>query len=366
MERLDTLVVGAGVVGLAIARRLAKAGHRVTILEQEGAIGTGISSRNSEVIHAGLYNPSHWLKTRLCIRGRQLLYRYLEQRGLPHRRCGKLVVATTPQQVPQLQALLELGQANGVSDLRLLSAGEAGALEPALRCHGALLSPSTGILDAHQFMLALLADAEASGCDLALQQGMASARALQHGFEVTLNDGYRVGCQTLVLATGLNGIRALRSVSGIRQPQVRTAFAKGNYYRLSAASPFRRLIYPLPEPGGLGIHLTLDLDGHARFGPNVEWCQSPQSMQASSGLANAFCEAIRAYWPDADATLLQPDYAGIRPKLSGPGEPAQDFAFWGPTQVGGANLVALGGIESPGLTSALAIAEHVQALLTPA
>ncbi|SDK28418.1 L-2-hydroxyglutarate oxidase LhgO [Ferrimonas sediminum] len=364
MERLDTLVVGAGVVGLAIARQLSMAGREVTIIEQEGAIGTGISSRNSEVIHAGLYNPNRWLKTTLCVRGRHLLYHYLEQRGLPHRRCGKLVVATDAQQLPQLLALFDQGQANGVTDLRLLNADQARELEPALRCHGALLSPSTGILDAHQLMLALLADAEAAGCDLALKQGMASARALETGFEVTLSDGYRIHCETLVLATGLNSISALRRITGIRQPRVQPAFAKGNYYRLTAASPFQRLIYPLPEPGGLGIHLTLDLDGHARFGPNVEWCQLPHSMRATPGLATPFCESIRRYWPDADAALLQPDYAGIRPKLCGPGEAAHDFAFWGPDQLGGANMVALGGIESPGLTSALAIAEHVQTLLT--
>ncbi|WP_417347570.1 NAD(P)/FAD-dependent oxidoreductase [Ferrimonas sp.] len=362
MERIDTLVVGAGVIGLACARALASRGREVLLLEQEPAIGTGISSRNSEVIHAGLYYPSDWHKTRLCIRGRTLLYPFLDQAGVPYRRCGKLVVATNDTQLAQLQQLATQADANGVEGVSLLSEAQARALEPELRCRGALLSRESGILDSHQLMLALLGDAQHQGAMLALHCQVESIRPATAGLVVTTNQGQLL-CQRLVLAAGLATPSLLRRIEGLSNQAVpRQTLAKGNYYKLSGDAPFSHLIYPLPEPGGLGVHLTLDLAGDARFGPDVQWCDTA-NFEVTPGLEARFKQAIGHYWPQVEERTLTPDYAGVRPKLSGPGEPGVDFALLGPGELGIRGVVALAGIESPGLTASLALAEWVAARL---
>ncbi|BDY05621.1 NAD(P)/FAD-dependent oxidoreductase [Ferrimonas sp. YFM] len=357
MDRIDTLVVGAGVIGLACARALASRGTEVLLLEQEPAIGTGISSRNSEVIHAGLYYPSQWHKTRLCVRGRALLYPFLEQAGVPYRRCGKLVVATSDAQLSQLQQLANQAEANGVGGISLLSEAEARLLEPQLSCRGALLSRESGILDSHQLMLALQGDAQHQGALLALHCRVHAIHPGQAGLTVTTSQG-DILCRKLVLAAGLATPALIGCIKGFNQALPRQYLAKGNYYKLSGDAPFSHLIYPLPEPGGLGIHLTLDLAGNARFGPDVQWCDAV-NYEVTPGLEETFKRAVGRYWPQVEGRTLTADYAGVRPKLSGPGEPGVDFALLGPRELGLRGVVALAGIESPGLTASLALAEWV-------
>lgn len=371
MDRIDSLVVGAGVVGLACARALARAGHEVLIVEREGAIGTGISSRNSEVIHGGMYYDGGSLKARLCVRGRHLLYDYLAERGLPHRRCGKLIVATHERELPRLQALLARGQANGVDDLRLIDAAEARAMEPALACAAALHSPSTGIVDSHALMTALLGDAENAGALLALRSPFAGAHRAGDAWIVrTGGDApFELSARWIVNAAGLGAQTVARTTEGLAPaaiPPLR--LAKGHYFALAARAPFSHLIYPTPVDGGLGVHLTLDLGGQAKFGPDVQWLP-PGASEAGIDYAvdparrAAFETDIRRYWPGLPAGALQPAYSGVRPKLGGPGEPAADFVIAGPAAHGGAGTVQLFGIESPGLTAALAIAEQVRDLV---
>lgn len=362
MDRIDTLVIGGGVVGLACVRALASRGREVLLLEREPAIGTGISSRSSEVIHAGLYYPKQWHKTRLCLRGRHLLYPFLERTGVPYRRCGKLVVATSETQLAQLRQLAVRAKANGVEGVSLLSGDQARDLEPRLQCQGALLSRESGILDSHQLMLALQGEAEHLGAMLALQCQVESIRPAAAGLVVTTNQG-QILCRRLVLAAGLATPALLRHIEGVPDERLpRQHLAKGNYYKLSGNAPFRHLIYPLPEPGGLGVHLTLDLAGNARFGPDVQWCDKP-SFEVTPGLESQFKQAIGRYWPQVEGRTLTPDYAGVRPKLSGPGEPGVDFALLGPGDLGIKHMVALAGIESPGLTASLALAEWVADLM---
>lgn len=364
MDDLDCAVIGGGVVGLAVARALALAGREVMVLEAEGAIGTGTSSRNSEVIHAGIYYPQGSLKATLCVEGKQLLYAYAEARGVPHRRCGKLIVATSAEQVAQLEAIRLKAAANGVDDLEQISAAQAVALEPQLRCMAALVSPSTGIVDSHALMLSLLGDLENAGGMLALKSAVTRADLEEGGIVLTAHDGTRLRCRSVVNAAGLGAPDLARHFGGLATETVPTAhFAKGNYFTLSGRAPFGRLVYPVPEPGGLGVHLTIDLGGQAKFGPDVQWVSSPDDLVVDPARGDAFYAEVRKYWPALPDGALIPGYAGMRPKISGPGDPAADFRIDGPRAHGVRGLVNLFGIESPGLTSSLAIGRHVVDLL---
>lgn len=364
MDEFDCVVIGAGVVGLAVARALALQGREVLVLEAEGAIGTGTSSRNSEVIHAGIYYAAGSLKARLCVEGKQALYAYAQERGLPHRRCGKLIVATTEAQVAQLDAILAKARANGVDDLVLLTGDEARALEPQLACLAALHSPSTGIVDSHALMLSLQGDLENAGGMLALKSPVARAVCTANGIELTGEDGTTLRCATVVNAAGLTAPLLARRFEGLPQSSVPPVhFAKGNYFTLAGRAPFQRLIYPVPEAAGLGVHLTLDLGGQAKFGPDVQWVDSPADLVVDPRRGDGFYAEVRRYWPALPDGALVPGYAGIRPKISGPHEPARDFVIAGPQTHGVPGLVNLLGIESPGLTSSLAIGRHVAELL---
>ena len=363
-ERVDCVVVGAGVVGLAVARALALTGREVLVLESCSAIGTQTSSRNSEVIHAGMYYPTGSLKARLCVHGKALLYDYCAARGVSHRCCGKLIVATNPGQLEQLNTIRIRAVANGVTDLALLNRAQALAFEPALQCDGALLSPSTGIIDSHGLMLALLGDLENAGGILALNSPLAHAEYAQGAIELVATDGTRLKVQTVVNAAGLQASALAQRFAGLDTRHIPQAFfAKGNYFTLTGRSPFSHLIYPVPEAAGLGVHLTLDLGGQARFGPDVQWVNTPDDTQVSPERGDVFYAEVRKYWPELPDGALQPAYAGIRPKISGPGESPRDFCIQGPRDHGVAGLVNLFGIESPGLTSCLAIGEMVAELL---
>ncbi len=364
---VDTAVVGAGVVGLAAARALARRGREVVILEAADAIGTGISSRNSEVIHGGLYYEPGSRKAALCVKGRRLLYAYCAEHGIPHRRCGKLVVAAEAQR-PALEALHARATANGVEGLALLDGAAARALEPEIACAAALWSPETGIVDSHQLMLSLLGEAEAAGAVLALNSPVPGGAVAQGGIVLDVGgaEPARLRCRAVVNAAGLGAVRLASALEGFPAASLPAfGLAKGNYFSLAGRCPFRHLIYPLPEPGGLGVHLTLDLGGQGRFGPDVEWVTT-EDYAVDAGRAGRFAAAVRQWWPGLPADALQPAYAGIRPKLHGPGEPAADFLIQGPGAHGVAGLVNLFGIESPGLTASLAIAEAVADGLAPA
>ncbi|WP_422842864.1 NAD(P)/FAD-dependent oxidoreductase [Acidovorax sp. M2(2025)] len=364
VERVDCVVVGAGVVGLAVARALALQGREVMVLEAADAIGTGTSSRNSEVIHAGLYYPTGSLKARLCVQGRERLYAYCEERGVPYRRCGKLVVATAQDQLARLHAIEAHAQANGVRDLRWVDRDEARAMEPALECVAALHSPSTGIVDSHAFMLALQGDLEHAGGLVALNSPLERAEYAQGAINLVASGGVQLRARTVVNAAGLQAPALARRFAGLAAQHIPAAyFAKGSYFTLSGKAPFSRLIYPVPEAAGLGVHLTLDLGGQAKFGPDVQWVDAPGDLLVDPSRGEAFYAEVRKYWPGLRDGALAPGYAGMRPKISGPGEPAADFVIQGPGVHGVAGLVNLFGIESPGLTSALAIAEHVAAMV---
>lgn len=365
MERIDCAVIGAGVVGLAVARALARAGREVLILEGAGAIGTGISSRNSEVVHAGLYYPTGSLKARLCREGRDRLYAFCTERGVAHRRLGKLVVAADPGEIPTLERLRATAEANGVEDLSWLTAAEARAREPALRCAAALASPSTGIVDSHGLMVALLAEAQARGATLALHSPVRGGRVGAQGIVLDVGgaEPLELACRAVVNSAGLGAPGLAHSLAGFPPAAVpRTYLCKGSYFTLGRRAPFRHLIYPAPEQAGLGIHLTVDLGGQPRFGPDVEWVEVEDYRVAPSRAAS-FADAVRRYWPDLPAQALQPGYAGIRPKIAGPGEPPADFLVQGPREHGVAGLANLFGIESPGLTACLALADEVAARL---
>jgi L-2-hydroxyglutarate oxidase LhgO len=364
MDSVDVVVVGAGVVGQACAKHLAEAGREVLVLERETAFGTGISARNSEVIHAGLYYPPGSLKATLCVQGRQALYAYCAERGIAHRRIGKLVVASRAPQLPALAAIAARARANGVNDLRLLDGAGVRALEPALDAAGGLFSPSTGIVDSHGLMQALLADAERHGAVLALASPVLGGRADRDG--ITLEVGgsapTRLRARCVINAAGLDAPRLGHALAG---PAARLApqafYARGVYFSLVGRAPFSHLIYPIPEPGGLGVHLTLDLGGQARFGPDVEWVDHPD-YRVDPARAERFHTAIRNWWPGLEDGRLQPAYAGVRPKIVGPGEADADFRIDGPAAHGVPGLVHLYGIESPGLTAALAIGARVAAM----
>ena len=364
MDRVDTAVIGAGVIGLAVARALALAGREVVILEAEEAIGTHTSSRNSEVIHAGIYYPKGSLKARTCVEGRRRLYDYCAERGVPHRRCGKLIVATDAAQLEDLEAIRQQAHANGVSDVVRISAAELRAMEPELSCVAALHSPSTGIIDSHALMLACLGDAQNAGAMLALKSPLQRAIVRPEGIELHVAGADPLLARAVVNSAGLTAPAVARRIEGYpahRAP--RQLYAKGNYYSLSRRSPFSRLIYPVPEPGGLGVHVTLDLGGRARFGPDVEWVERIE-YSVDPNRAQRFYAAIRRYWPGLPDGALEPAYAGIRPKTSGQKEPPADFIVQGPREHGVRGLVQMYGIESPGLTASLALADHVAALIS--
>jgi L-2-hydroxyglutarate oxidase LhgO len=355
VEKLDAVVIGAGVVGLAVARALAMAGREVVILEAEDAIGTHTSSRNSEVIHAGIYYPKGSLKARSCVAGKELLYEYCVAHGVPHRRSGKLIVASSDAQVEELEQIQKKAHANGVTDVVWMTRAQVLALEPELSCVAGLYSPSTGIIDSHALMLAYLGDAEAHGAMLALKSHLLGAQVAASGF-IVHSEQMEVACNVLVNSAGLRAPSVARSIEGFPGTLVPKEFyAKGNYYSLTRKAPFSRLVYPVPEPGGLGVHVTLDLAGQARFGPDVEWIDRID-YRVDPGRSERFYAAIRKYWPGLPDGSLSPGYAGIRPKTAGPGEPAPDFVVQGPSAHGIPGLVHLFGIESPGLTSSLALA----------
>lgn len=364
MDEFDCAVIGAGVVGLAVARALAQKGREVIVLEAEGAIGTGTSSRNSEVIHAGIYYQEGSLKARLCVEGKQLLYDYAAERGVPHRGCGKLIVATAPAQVAQLEAIAAKARTNGVDDLVLLSREQARAMEPQLECLAALHSPSTGIVDSHALMLSLQGDLEHAGGVLALKSAVVRAECADGAVVLMAEDGTALRCNSVVNAAGLAAPALARRFEGLPASAVPAAhFAKGSYFTLAGRAPFSHLIYPVPEAAGLGVHLTLDLGGQAKFGPDVQWVDSPDDLVVDPQRGDGFYAEVRKYWPALPDGALIPGYAGIRPKIAGPGEPARDFVIEGPAAHGVPGLVNLFGIESPGLTSSLAIGRHVAALL---
>lgn len=364
MEEIQTVVIGAGVVGLAVARALALSGREVLIAERESLIGSGTSSRNSEVIHAGIYYPKDSLKAIACVEGRKRLYDYCESRKIHHQRCGKLIVATEPGEDEKLAAICARAQANGVADAVMISAEAAQALEPALRTTGAVLSPSTGIVDSHGLMLSLLGEAEGAEAMLALGAPVARIE-IRDGFEISFGGDAPmvVKARELVNAAGHDAPLLAAGMAGLPEGFApKRYFARGVYFSLAGRAPFERLIYPAPVQGGLGVHLTLDLGGKAKFGPDVEWIEE-EDYTVDPNRGEAFYEAIRRYWPDLADGSLHADYAGVRPKLSPPGCADADFWLKGPCDHGVEGYVGLAGIESPGLTASLSIAQMVLARL---
>lgn len=360
-ETIDCVVIGAGAVGLAAARALAQAGREVVILEAADSFGTVTSSRNSEVIHAGIYYPQDSLKARLCLRGNRLLRAYLAERALPHAMTGKLIVAICAAEEEALRALLAKGLANGVADLRMMSGAEARAMEPELAASAAILSPSTGILDSHAYMLSLLGDAEAAGASLATHSPVTGGRVTGDGIEIEVGgaEPMTLLCRLVVDCAGLDAPAVARTIAGIPPWTIPPDhLCKGNYFLLGGRTPFSRLVYPVPVSAGLGVHFTLDLGGQGRFGPDVEWVKD-RDYAVDPARGDQFYDAIRRYWPGLPDGALRPGYAGIRPKIQGPGEPARDFIIQGPRDTGLPGWIALYGIESPGLTASLAIAELI-------
>lgn len=360
-EQLDCVVIGAGVVGLAAARALALAGREVVVLEAGDAIGGGISSRNSEVIHAGMYYPAGSLKARLCVAGNRLLRDFAALHGVPFKMVGKLIVATDEAEAAQLNAILEKGRVNKVEGLRAISGAEARAMEPALNCTAALFSPATGIIDTHALMLALLGEAEEHGTVIAFRSPVTGGRPVEDGMELEVGgaEPSRLRARTVVLAAGLSSCPLARSLGLPGVPQ--DYLCKGNYFTLTGRMPFQHLVYPVPVAAGLGVHYTLDLAGRGRFGPDVEWIEH-EDYVVDPARCQSFYGAIRRYWPDLADNALEPAYAGIRPKIQGPSDPARDFLVQGPRDHGVSGVVALYGIESPGLTSSLALGELVREL----
>lgn len=368
MERVQCIVVGAGVVGLAVARALAEDGREVIVLEAADHIGTEISSRNSGVIHAGIYYAKDSLKARVCVAGRHALYAFCKSHGVPYARCGKLIVATDKAQTPALLELKGRAVANGVRDLELLSAAEAAAIEPAVRCTGALLSPSTGIVDVHAFMLALQGDAEAAGAVIAFRSPCRGGEVVADGLRVTVGNGdaTTLEARTLVNCAGLGAQTLAHAIGGLPSASIpELHYAKGNYFALSGRTPFTRLIYPLPADAWLGVHVGLDLGGRCKFGPDIHWIDRID-YDVDEMQLEAFYASIRRYWPALPDGALHPDYTGIRPKLYAKGEAARDFVVQTASAHGVRGLINLYGIESPGLTSSLALADYVAELVADA
>jgi L-2-hydroxyglutarate oxidase LhgO len=381
MDHVDTVVIGAGVVGLAVARALALSGREVMVIEHERAIGQGTSSRNSEVIHGGLYYPTGSLKAKLCVRGKALLYDYLQERGLPHQRCGKLIVATDESQLKKLAAIEAQAVANGVPVERL-SREQAREKEPQLECIAALYSPTTGIVSSHDLMTSLQGDLEHAGGIVALatqvlgvefstkNQSQTHVLHAQSATESGAFESMTLSFRCLVNAAGLYAPHMAQRMQGLDAQHIPQAFyAKGNYYSLSGKAPFRHLIYPIPQEAGLGVHLTLDLGGQAKFGPDVQWLEgvtdpSQIDFSVDASRADAFYAEVRKYWPHLQDGQLTPSYSGVRPKISSPSQAAADFLIQGADQHGIEGLVNLFGIESPGLTSCMAVGEHVVEMLS--
>ena len=359
---IDTVIIGAGVVGLAVARACAQSGRQALIVERHPHIGEEVSARNSEVIHAGIYYPKNSLKAQLCVSGAAALYSYCETHGVPFQKLGKLIVAGSESQRDALRALKIKAEANGVGDLRFVEQDELIAMEPALSAVAALHSPSTGIIDTHQLMLSLLGDAESAGAVIALSANVQSGRVVGGGFELTIDDD-KISCREVINCAGLSAQYIAHSIQGIPASSIPPQYlSRGCYFSLAGKNPFSRLIYPLPNEEGLGVHLTLDLAGQARFGPDTEWVDSLDYDFSADRSAN-FYEAIRRYYPALVDGALQAAYAGIRPKVVGPGSTAGDFIIDGSVTHGVPGWIALYGIESPGLTASLAIGDYVLGLL---
>ena len=364
-DRIECVVIGAGVIGLALARHLSQHGYEVLVLEAEGAIGTGTSSRNSEVIHAGIYYSPDSLMAQLCLLGRDALYDFCLSEGIPHKKCGKLIVATTDDEAHQLEAIRQRASRNGVELIRL-DADEARTLEPALRCTGALLSPLTGIIDSHAYMLTLRGHAENAGAIIALNAPLRRGQITTKGFELDIGgaEPTRIAATYLFNAAGLAAPLLAREIEGMPAHHIAPVYyAKGNYFGCKTRSPFSKLIYPMPQRGGLGVHLTLDMAGQARFGPDIEWINHID-YDVDESRAEKFYPAIRRYWPGLPDGALAPSYSGIRPKIVPPEIASQDFLIQGEKIHGVPGLVNLFGIESPGLTSSLAIAAYAASLIT--
>lgn len=362
---LECIVVGAGIIGLAVARELSRTGLEVLVVEAEGQIGTGASSRNSEVIHAGLYYPTGSLKAQLCVAGRHALYEYCKTYGVPYKRTGKLIVATSDKQLNALNTLHTKALANGVSDIQLLSASEAAALEPEIACQAALLSPSTGIIDSHALMLSLQGQAEQAGCQFVFHTPLQNAERADNGFRLDFGgaEPMSLTAQYVINAAGLAAPNIARFFPWhAHTPRPKAYYCKGHYFSLMQRSPFSHLIYPMPDEAGLGVHLTLDMAGQARFGPDTEWVDTI-NYHVTPSRVERFYEAVRQYWPNLSNDSLMPAYTGIRAKIVGPDEPASDFLIAGPTWHGVPGLVHLLGIESPGLTACLAIARQCRLAL---
>ena len=371
MERVDCVVIGAGVIGLAVAREMALQGRETILLERESSFGTISSARNSEVIHAGIYYPKNSLKAKLCVEGNRLLYEYCRTHQVATQPYGKLIVATDDKQIEDLQSLLYKAQNNGVPDIKMITSDEARRLEPQLHTRAAILSSSTGIVDSHGYMLSLLGGFEDAGGMVAYQSPLISASPIgdkaQDGFELEIGgaDGMRIQTKLLINCAGMSAPAVAQKITSLANDQIPKAyFAKGNYFSLSGKSPFNHLIYPIPEPGGLGVHLTLDMGGQAKFGPDVEWLAIEKEEEIDYTVnpkrGEGFYEAVRRYWPGLKDNSLQPDYSGVRAKIVPPNQPAGDFYFNTPNEHGLEGLFNLYGFESPGLTSSLAIAKHLE------
>ena len=364
-ERIDCAVIGAGVVGLAVARRMALAGRSVVVLEKADAIGTETSSRNSEVIHAGIYYATGWLKAKLCVAGNRALYRYCAEHGVAHKRIGKIIVACNESEVAALDKYLHQAQANGVSDLTWLSAAQVRAMEPAVHCVAALNSPSTGLVDSHALMLAYQGDAEQAGAAVVFQSPVEAAEVTGDGIllDVGGKDPTTILCNAVINSAGLYAQSVARRIRGLSDTTIPPIhYAIGHYYTMSGKPAFTRLVYPVAVPGSLGIHVALDLAGQVRFGPDISWIDAID-YRFNESSAQGFYASIRRYFPALADGALQPGYTGIRPKVSGPGEPVKDFIIQGASEHGVPGLVNLYGIESPGLTSSLSIADYVYEML---
>lgn len=370
MNKVDCIVIGAGVVGLAIAKEMAEQGLETILLEREKSFGTITSSRNSEVIHAGLYYPTESLKAKLCVYGNKLLYEYCEKNHVSAKKCGKLIVATDSSQLEILEKIHHQAISNGVKDLSIIDSNEARTLEPHLSCISAIYSGSTGIIDSHGLMLSLLGDFESAGGHIAYQSPLLSAKYIKSNlFSVYVGGNSNTHIQTnfLINCAGLSAPKVAQLIEGMPADKIPKAyFAKGNYFSLKSKSPFKRLIYPIPQPGGLGIHLTIDMNGTAKFGPDVEWLniesETEINYQVCEDRSSQFYSSIKQYWPGIKDDCLVADYSGVRPKITAAG--SIDFLFQTKSEHQLDGLINLYGFESPGLTSSLAIAKHVKNLVT--